>query len=397
LHTYGGVSALPFQIEVGRQIRYVGFGGVEAASSGYVDNFKLTTTLAPSLKITTQLGRRIYKPPFGATLGYRYGPTIFIDPANKNHISMWTSAEPVSGNQDVTWDSIRYRDSTNGGLTWTETTALEPTPGGYDQMSCCDPGVVKIGQYYYLGYTTGRTAGGLANDAMVARSTSPNSGFEKWNGTGWGGNNPQPFVKYEGPADKWGVGTPSFVVKDGTLYAYYSYTDKDGIGGMALSTVSASDANWPAHLTFRGYVENDNTGAKIDVKYIDAYHKFIGVTVDESVSAASTLHFWESTDGLVFSSIGEITGNYTQDWALGVGISGRPDGHLDLSDNNFVAYAYSPGNVNRWGLWSTYMNPITISLVPEPGTFSLLCAGALALLPVLRCRRKNRKLVAVKK
>ena len=123
-----------------------------------------------------------------------------------------------------------------------------------------------------------------------------------------------------------------------------------------------------------------------DVKYIDAYHKFIGVGVGDRFSSSSYLHIWESLDGLTFTSSDQVTAN-TQDYAHNAGISGTADGHLDISDNNFIAYAYSQSDGISWGVWNTYLNPITI--VPEPGALLMLCSGAFVLLPLLRSRWKN--------
>jgi hypothetical protein len=53
-----------------------------------------------------------------------------------------------------------------------------------------------------------------------------------------------------------GSGEPSFVEKDGTLYIYYSWwaIDADGkvINQTRVSTAPADDANWPAHMTYKG-------------------------------------------------------------------------------------------------------------------------------------------------
>jgi hypothetical protein len=244
-----------------------------------------------------------------------------------NSISMWTAAPGVNGNG---WDSIRYNTSTDGGVSWgTETVALQPTPGSYDAYSTCDPGVIYFGGYYYIGYTSTLNSNGTDNDVFVARSTSPDSGFQKWNGTGWGGN-PQPFILYTGTAGQWGAGEPSFVVKDGTLYVYYTWVD--GNHTTRVATVSASDPNWPADLTYHGTAGNNNSDDSMDVKYVDAYHEFIGVAVGDRFSAGSYLQFWESTDGLTFTAGSQVTAN-TQPWASNSGISGTADGHLDINDN----------------------------------------------------------------
>lgn len=340
-----------------------------------------------SLEVSTQPGWDIYTPE-SAGYRYRYGPSIIINPSGS--INIWTAAPP----EGTGWDTIRYKKSTDGGLTWsTESVALSPTSGSSDARSVCDPAVVYFGGYYYMGYTSTQNSKGLENEVYVARSRYPDRGFEKWNGSGWGGN-PQPFIEFTGLSTSWGAGEPSFVVKDGTLLVYYTWLDATRTTRVA--SVSASDPNWPANLTYLGTaaVNNSNGSSStqedsMDVKYIDEYEKFIGVTVNNRFSADSCIRIWESDDGLIFTPSSEITLN-TQDWAHNAGISGGLDGHINLNANNFIAYAYSPNNGVTWGNWATYLNPITISNVPEPGMVSMLGTGIFALFLLLKRRGKTK-------
>ena len=333
---------------------------------------------AVTLGLDTQPGWNIY-----AGGGYRYGPSIIINP--ENSIDVWTSAPPANS---IGWDSIRHMRSTDGGVTWgAETVALQPTPGSYDAYSTCDPGVVYFGGYYYIGYTSTQNAGGVDNEVCVARSTSPNSGFQKWNGAGWGGN-PQPFIQFTGTSDQWGAGEPSFVVKDDTLYIYYSWVE--GARTTRVATASVNDANWPAHLTYHGTAANNGLDDSIDVKYVDAYGKFIGVSVGDRFSSNSYLHVWESQDGLTFTSSAEVRAN-TQDWAHNAGISGTPNGHLDINDNNVVAYAYCPNDAMTWANWPTYLNPVTITCAPEPSVLGMLCGAAAASIAAAMLGRRRNK------
>jgi hypothetical protein len=376
--------------------------------AGVVDNFKLETDATHRLNVTAAQGHDIFTPtlplPPGQTASYRFGPSIMIDPNNSNHISMWTSAEPASGEQGTTWDCIRYRDSTNGGQTWTDTVALEPTPGQFDHYSCCDPGAIKIGNYYYLGYTSTSTNDGLNNQACVARSSSPNTGFQKWGtdglATGFGVGSMQPFITYTADG-KWGVGSPSFVIKgtgsSAKLYVYYgkSEGDQSTIRVATVSNINNHLDDWPSLLNDVGVAVYNNGSDSIDVKYIEGINKFIGVTVQGVFTDESELHFWESDDGLTFKSSAILPeGAYIQDFAHNIGLSGRPDGHINLNDSNFVAYGYSPEDYNNWGIWSMYMNPITITNnyppipMPEPSTFVLLGIGAVSLLAYAWGKRK---------
>jgi hypothetical protein len=54
-----------------------------------------------------------------------------------------------------------------------------------------------------------------------------------------------------------------------------------------------------------------------------------------------------------------VSGNI-KPWCHNAGLSGTPEGHLDLSQTNFVAYAFSNQPKVNWGFWYTEMQPITI-------------------------------------
>lgn len=306
-----------------------------------------------SLKVDTQPGWTIWQPTGEEHYRYRYGPTIIINPDKS--IDMWASSNPADKGG---WDAIRHRRSTDGGRTWgDESVAFQPTPGSNDALSTCDPGVIKIGEYYYIGYTS--TINATSNDVYVARSKSASGGFEKWNGAGWGGSVPQPFIRFTGSVKEFGAGEPSFVVKDGTIYVYYTWYDT-GIRETRVATAPADDPNWPARLVQRGTAlrrapDEDST----DVKYVDAYRKFIAVGIGRRMGANSYVHVWESQDGIQFTPCGEVR-QHLNNWAHNIGISGTPDGHFNIDDANFIAYAYSENDTVSWGWWHTYLNPITI-------------------------------------
>ena len=338
-----------------------------------------------TLQVTTQSGWTIYSPTSGS--GYRYGPTSIIN--SDGSIDMWTAGPGTTPNG---WDSIYYRHSTDGGKTWSaDIIALTPTIGAADNYSTCDPGVVKIGNYYYIGYTSTQNSSGTQNEVYLARSTSPSGGFKKWTGSGWG-SNPTSIIKFTGSSSDWGAGEPSFVVKGDTIYAYYSWITSSG-WQTRVATASASDDNWAADLTYQGVALShpSTTSDSLDVKYCDALGKFIGIDVSDRFSATNSIHFWVSDDGLTFTSAETILGDTlsTQNWAHNAGLSGTPDGHLDLSENNFIAYAYSQNDTTSWGDWATYLNPITV--VPEPSTAVLLGIAVVLLPGTLALKRAIRR------
>ena len=294
--------------------------------------------------------------------GYRYGPSIILDSAGMH---VYTCSPGASG----AWDYIRYKSSTDGGHTWgTESIVLEPTAGSDDKYSTCDPGVVEFGGYYYIAYTSTTDSAGTDNNVFVARSTSASGPFDKWNGSGWGGN-PVPIVTFTGPAYRYGAGEPSMVVVGTTLYVYYTWDSEDSSGNpifqTRVSTASTSNANWPGSLTYVGVAVTkraDQGQDSSDVKYIDAYGKFFAVNTANRFGPKSYVQGWESTDGSTFvpSNIGR---DNLVPYLHNDGISGDGSGHIDVTISQYVGYAY--GSI--WGDWNTYLNPWTFTNDSLPG------------------------------
>jgi hypothetical protein len=294
---------------------------------------------------------------------YRYGPSIIMNGDGTG--DAWFCAPSYNGS----WDDIAHKQTADYGKTWTnDTVMLQATAGSRDALSNCDPGAIKFGGYYYIGYTSTEDSRGTDNQVYVARSTSPTGPFDKWNGSGWGGN-PQPFVTYTDAAFAYGAGEPSFVIVGTTLYVYYSWngTAADGspVTQTRVSTADPTNANWPGALTSRGVAIDKTAFAgsdSADVKYIDSLGKFVAVTTARRFGPSAYLQFWESTDGLSFHP-SNIKAGYSRPYLHNAGLSGDATGHIDASStHNFVAYAFGP----IWADWDTYENPITYTNDSRP-------------------------------
>ncbi|KAF0193585.1 MAG: Glycosyl hydrolase family 43, partial [Bacteroidetes bacterium] len=267
---------------------------------------------------------------------YRYGPSMILN--DDGSIDMWNGAQENDPNNPNATDCIKYKRSTDGGLTWgTEIKVLQGTNGALDDWGACDPGVSRFGGYYYIGYTA-TAIGTVDNDVFVARSTSPTGPFEKWNGSGWGGN-PQPLMDYTGPKDQYGYGEPSFVEKNGTLYIYYTHIGFDPSDGKRkfrtlVATAPSTNPNWPGNVTQQGvaFVHGDAEDS-IDVKYVDAYNKFIAICTYKRFTSYAKLHMWESTDGITFN-LATLPEMYIPQNIHNAGITGTENGHLDVTKNN---------------------------------------------------------------
>lgn len=311
---------------------------------------------------TTSSGWNIYVPTSGYP-AYRYGSSMIIN--SDDSIDLWCSSP---GETQGEWDWIRHKKSTDGGTTWgAESVVLKPTSGSNDKYSTCDPGIIKFGGYYYIGYTSTVEPYGTDNNIFVARSTSSTGPFSKWNGSGWGGN-PVAIITHDGDKDRFGVGEPSFVKKDDTLYIFYNYVSRDAnnrpIEQTRLATADATSANWPSTIQYQG-VAFDRTESRnedsADIKYVDTLDKFIAVSTARRFRPESYVRVRESSNGLNFTN-SNMSKDYIQPYCHNIGITGTVEGHLDTSDSNRIAYAYG----TTWGVWNTYMNPVSLSSNSKP-------------------------------
>jgi hypothetical protein len=322
------------------------------SSEVWLDNFNVVPAviqMTGGFKLQTSVGWDIF---VNSGADYRYGPSFIIN--DNGSIDMWTATPPESG---TGWDWIKYKRSTDNGHTWgTETTALRPTAGSLDELSVCDPGVIKIGSYYYIGYTSTSNSGGIENDVFIARSTSPGGSYQKWNGSGWGGS-PYPIIEYTGPAGGFGCAEPSFILKGGVLYVYYTWNSGNGLPETRVATADPTNPNWPGALTQHGtaILKLNSNSDSADVKYVDSIGKFIAVNVANRMTDRSFIQVWTSDDGFTFKSSDQVIANI-KPYSHNCGISGDETGHINSGESHFIAYAYGP----TWANWRTQLNPVTI-------------------------------------
>ena len=306
-------------------------------------HLKVTAADAPNI---------IYTPPVGSG-GYRYGPSIIY--YADGSCDAWFSTNGSLGE----WDWITVRHSDNGVDFGDERVVLVPNPNSMDKYSCCDPGVVYFGGYYYLGYTSTIEGlrGGVNNNVFVARSKNAFGPYEKWNGTGWGGD-PAPIIYYDEHDLKYGAGEPSFVVAGDTLYVYYTWACPDGNYTM----VSTSDLgeDWPARLQYRGeaitkYDSQDSS----DMVYVEDTGKFMAFMTQKRFSEESGIAVFESEDGINFYQTDFVRKDLYA-YCHNMGVAKRPDGHIQLKDRLFIGYAFSDGASGNWGKWATAFQEISV-------------------------------------
>jgi hypothetical protein len=314
--------------------------------------------------VTARAGWVIFDPTKDG-FAYRYGPSIIVNPDGE--IDAWFASPGGNGSDGAhQWDWIRHRSSNDGGHKWSpETVVLKATPGSRDRQSVCDPGVILINGWYYLGVTAVEDPKGLCNEVFVARSKSPTGPFEKWNGSTWGGA-PAPIFPFRAPPDVWGLGEPSFVLVDKTLFIYYTESSHDEkhhpINRTRVATAPGDSPDWPARITDRGIAFDRVKGEdSADVKYDDIGRRFMAVTTADRMGPAAHVNVRWSTDGITFGDPAKVDGP-VKTRCHNVGLSGTASGHLLPDGKNFIAYAYGDGTRPdpSWAFWYTYLNPIDI-------------------------------------
>lgn len=305
--------------------------------------------------VVTDRGHDIYTP--NSSTAYRYGPSFMLD--DDGSVDAYFSSP---GNMSSEWDYIRYRHMDKDGNWGNEEIVLKPNKKSLDSCSTCDPGMFYYDGYYYLGYTStnNNELKGYDNQIFVARSEEPYGPFEKWNGNGWGGN-PAPIIEYNDDPKFWGYGEVSFVIKDETLYIYYSaYVEN---GSMTLVKTAPLDENWPQNISDSKLAFNKRYGQdSSEVVYVEEYSRFMSFSIANRLTDCSSLCIYESLDGINFTC-SEILEGAIEPYSHSVGVTKRSDGHIKKDDQLFIGYAYG----ETWGKWATRIAPIEIeTYVGEP-------------------------------
>ncbi len=324
----------------------------EITSDDYFDNTRIDVVPADTSKVAdlTLLddGYDVYQLPGSGNGGWRYGPSYIYYGDGR------VDAYFASGGDSGEWDRITHRSSSDDGKTWSaEKIVVYPTPDSMDDHSCCDPGAVYFNGYYYIGYTSTLNDGGYCNNIFVARSENPDGPFEKWNGSGWGGA-PSPMIYFDQSYGYWGIGEPSFVELNGTLYIYYTYSTPMKVFLM-LATADARNENWPAALEYHGALMERPTDS-MDVKYVEEWGKFIGVAKADG----GWISVYESPDGKSFK-LADAVREHVCISPFGLGLSSRPNGHIRVTeDADHLRLLYAYGDLG-WAAWNTRIHEITLT------------------------------------
>ena len=324
----------------------------EITSDDYFDNTRIDVVPADTSKVADLTliddGYDVYQLPGSGNGGWRYGPSYIYYGDGR------VDAYFASGGDSGEWDRITHRSSSDDGKTWSaEKIVVYPTPDSMDDHSCCDPGAVYFNGYHYIGYTSTLNDGGYCNNIFVARSENPDGPFEKWNGSGWGGA-PAPLIYFDQSYGYWGIGEPSFVELNGTLYIYYTYSTPMKVFLM-LATADARNENWPAALQYHGALMERPTDS-MDVKYVEEWGKFIGVAKADG----GWISVYESPDGKSFK-LADAVREHVCISPFGLGLSSRPNGHIRVTeDTDHLRLLYAYGD-SGWAAWNTRIHEITLT------------------------------------
>jgi hypothetical protein len=283
--------------------------------------------------------------------GYAYGPAIIFTQGIYH-------AYFCSAGTGASWDYIRHMTSTDL-VNWSSPTILL-TPNALERSNC-DPSVVLYdagdGPYYYLFYS-----GNVVNIQtmnFVARSSSPNGPFLKYTDRKTWEANPSdvhaitwPFKAASENSNIYGAGEPSVVVKDGTLYMWYTDSDQSGMPQGIYLTQSQDAVHWSAPV-FTGVFDVSS-----DVKFDSASGLFVMAEVTPQISMTVELLIRTSQDGVNWSAPRTILDqNSFPHNSSNVGISGDDQGHLLPGSQILVGFG-APYNLNAspevWGQWDLF-------------------------------------------
>lgn len=297
-------------------------------------------------------GLDIYSP---SKMGYRYGPSIIQNSDNSYDI-FYSSV----GNNSTEWDYIRYVHMDQNYNCSKEKIVLKPTHNSMDNYSTCDPGVIYFNGYYYLAYTSTQTKSGNNNSIFIARSKKVDGPYEKWNGSGWGGK-PYPVIKNENNDDYFGIGEPSFVIKDTQLFMYYSsHTYVENATRVALFDLCD---DWPSTLQYTdSLIPWEYGNDSFDVVYLEDLDKFVAFTVFYRMNRNTEIGIYESKDGINFN-FSHAVGSGILHYAHNLGISKSKDGHALFSEPLLLSYAHSPEDYNKWGRWALCVQNIQLKQI----------------------------------
>jgi hypothetical protein len=300
----------------------------------------------------------------------RYSPAILVD--NNGGIDLWLT---LPGGYSIGglayFNQISYMHSDDAGKSWSsEEIVLKPTDAGKDQYYVRNPSVVKYENYYYLTYesrTNGTTTStGSNNNLYVARATSPNGIWQKWNGSGWGGTPASIMSIVPNKVTCYGVGESSLLIKNDSLYIYYSLGKDSAIATRTVcNKVYIKDSLWPSKLVAaktdtilkRNVRNSDGTllyygSDRITFKYDQVRDQFFGLGIVNRLTDSSYIQMWSSKDGINYQSYGKLTQGI-QTLASFVGISGDSLGHWNSEKYKYMSYTYGNASVL---LANTYFN-----------------------------------------
>jgi hypothetical protein len=297
---------------------------------------------------------------------YAYAPSIIsID-------GLWYAYFCSTGTGPRDWDNIRYSTSTDG-IHWSRPIKILGASDAINERATCDPSVVQYdagdGSFYYLFYSGNQTNVQTVN--FVARSTSPSGPFLKLTKRGtWEKDPPDPKIilppLYAAPENSnwYGLGQPSVVAKDGTLYQWYTDTTSEypsnGVNRIYFSIFS-DPTSWPP-----GQATNV-VASSVDVKYDRLTQRFVMFGLADPHGRGTHLTAWTSKDGKTWSDpTTVIPAEAMPAFSHNVGVTGSATGDLD---RNFVGVIYGApydrdssynndckvaGPPHCWGYWDLY-------------------------------------------
>lgn len=251
-----------------------------------------------------------------------------------------------------------------------------------DWLHVLDPAVVKVGGQFYMYFDSPRTGpcdNGVNNQIFLARSTNGSS----WTKYPASTAKPQAVVPYfavgtngpfnsEGTTDRYGIGEPSVVFRNGLFHIFYTYQPWMNESTVKRATSSDGISFSEGRRIFPGPTLPDNdSGSGIEVRYIPAWDLWFMV---QATSSRTSLRWNISRDGIHWLPhpyrASQRTISVPTGYANSPAVEGNDYGHFgdsSLLGTKSTQIVYGTGSATDPLTWKLVGVDVTLSLEPATG------------------------------
>ena len=305
-----------------------------------------------------------------------YAPSIMLD--NGGYKMWWCHYHHGKEYKDHIW----YATSIDG-FNWSEPISVleHGNSGGQEGYNTCDPSVIKVGDVYYMYYTSDSPSR-IGRDNQIFLATS-------YDGIHWSkypsDENPQPVIPCENPDGSYCVGQSSLLYLNNQFIHYFTEqtTEETGRRDKIYLATSTDGINFNRENNGQPIIYDQ---AGVDVKYTPNLGVYFAVYGGGSWIASTDGINWPAHDPNKFiETQKEFNHNF--------GLLGSPIGTIE--DETIAYYGAGTRDPGSWDIDATIIN-LSSSLkdCDEPCASTAECQGDYVCHPAgifagYRCRHKD--------